>query len=108
MVLSFSDLPESPFSSPPATPTLTADPRPLNTSSPDWPVGDGAAERPIITNTTPEGAGEEEEGGPGPDGGGSDGGTEPSKDTGEMWGISKYRGGHRRLLAVDAVDTEKL
>ncbi|CAL8392194.1 unnamed protein product [Gadus morhua 'NCC'] len=88
VVLSFSDLPvlESSFPSPPATPTLTAEPRPLITSSPDWRVREeGGAERPSITNAALEGAGEEGEGAgledPVPSGGGSEGGAQPGKDT---------------------------
>ena len=84
MVLGFSDLPECSFLSLPATPTLTADPRPLNTSSPEL----------RVTNTTLEGVREEEGGSapetPGPRG--SEGGPEPSRETGEIWGIYKSRG----------------
>ncbi|CAL8315263.1 unnamed protein product [Lota lota] len=90
VVLSLSDLHQCSLPSPPSTPTLRADPRPLSTtpdsgleSSPDLRVRDGSAARPNISNTTPEVAGEEggsSAGNPGPCSGGSEGGPNPSKE----------------------------
>ncbi|XP_059897216.1 inverted formin-2-like [Gadus macrocephalus] len=107
VVLSFSDLPvlESSFPSPPATPPLTAEPRPLITSSPDWRVREeGGAERPNNTNAALEGAGEEGEGAgledPVPSGGGSEGGAEPGKDTVSTSSVPEGRSAHGKAKNI--------